>query len=110
LGGRERGQDPAYLEFNWWHDFQDESVALNNLVFDRGMPNDRFEAGVGFNAEVAKNWVLRANTQFGAYGFEGVETLGEARAQVPVGSSERTRRRCAPGDGSLPASTWRRGR
>jgi autotransporter family porin len=76
--GAEGRKIEPYVEFNWWHDYQDESVALNDLVFDRGVPNDRFEAGVGFNAEVAKNWSLWVNGeyQFAAHGYEGIEALG----------------------------------
>jgi len=44
-----------------WHDFQAERISLNTISFERGVPNDRFEAGAGVAA------------QFAGHDFRGVE-------------------------------------
>ncbi len=66
-----------YFEFNWWHDFDDEGVQLSGFKFQRGIPDDRYEVGLGFNFEVDKDWTAWANAeyQFADGNFEGVQGL-----------------------------------
>ncbi len=66
-----------YLEFNWWHDFEDEAASFNGVNFGSGEPDDRFDAGLGLVTEFDRNWSLWANAeyQFGAHGMRGVEGM-----------------------------------
>jgi autotransporter family porin len=65
-----------FLKFNWWHDFQRESVAFNGLRFNYGVPKDRFDVGVGMNARFGKNLAIWGNVEylFGS-NYSGIEGL-----------------------------------
>src|SRR5262249_36403007 len=64
-----------YLELSWWHDFDDDAVALNGLSFAGGVPQDRYEGGLGLNVEVARNWTVWGNAEYqlGDDHYEAVE-------------------------------------
>ncbi len=82
-GDRNSRKIEPYLEINWWHDFQEESVSLNGEAFRRGIPDDRYELGIGFAMETSDHWRFWANMegQVGAHDYSAFEaTAGVLRS------------------------------
>ncbi|MDI3361341.1 autotransporter outer membrane beta-barrel domain-containing protein [Lelliottia sp. V89_10] len=51
-----------YVELNWWHGGNDNSVKMDSDTVDQSVPANRYEAKVGAQTKVSANWTLWVNT------------------------------------------------
>ncbi|SAK50165.1 outer membrane autotransporter [Caballeronia temeraria] len=50
-----------FVELNWWHDTNGNSVAFNNVVVSQDGPNNRMEVKVGAQGQFSKQWRVWGN-------------------------------------------------
>ncbi len=53
-----------YFEANWWHSSDDAAIAFNGIGFESGIPDNRYEVGLGLNAEVAPDFTVWVNGEY----------------------------------------------
>jgi autotransporter family porin len=70
-----------FLEVNWWHDTNRNSIAFNNTVVAQDGPTNRVEFKVGVQAQLAQQWRAWAHFSYqqGNGGFRSYEGLFGAR-------------------------------
>ncbi len=66
-----------FLEFNWWHAMEDNSVAFNGYSVAQNMPRDTYEVKLGAEAELNDRWTMwgHAGLRLGADDFRDVDLL-----------------------------------
>ncbi len=66
-----------FLEFNWWHAMEDNSVAFNGYSVAQDMPRNTYEVKLGAEAELDDRWTMwgHAGLRLGANEFRDVDLL-----------------------------------
>lgn len=66
-----------FVEFNWWHNSAKNTLNFNSKRVSDGTPNSRYEAKIGLQGEIAKNWQIWGHfgTQLGRNKYSSYEGM-----------------------------------
>ncbi len=66
-----------FIEFNWWHSMDSNSIYFDNVSVAQNMPRNTFETRLGAQAELGERWTAwgHAGLRLGASNFRDVDLL-----------------------------------